>query len=501
MEKLAVIHLGSSKVNLTLAYHNQDGNYVVFHDVSEPVKIVDDFDGEGLLRMARSNEALVVLKMFRMMCEVNKVSNIYAVGSHSLKTLKNYRSFLDEIYNITGFKFRILEENEELSNLYCGVVNSLDIPKGIIFNISGGSTRIVQYSRRNIVNQVVIPFGSYEVAKSLENASSTSEGCDAMVKKFRDSLMEIDWLRNIDPEYSFIGVGNSFLNAGKLYRKLRKYPVDIAHNYVMSNGQFDDVLKLIKTLEIDKTKKVKGISSERADIFAAGICMTKAIFDVCKFENLTVSERGMNLGFVLGNVISTEKPVSDLLGYSLDNISSFYEGEYSNSKQVGELALILFRQLKVLHKLPRGYTKILRIASAMHDCGQRIKFYEHEKNSFHILLNSEIYGVSHREIVMASFVSACQNLSDFDLAEWIKYKDILLEEDLDAMRKLALIVRLAEALDKSHRNVVQDVSCDILGDSVIMKTIVTMDASIEIRETAKIGQDFRKVYKKTLEVL
>ena len=111
MEKLAVIHLGSSKVNLTLAYHNQDGNYVVFHDVSEPVKIVDDFDGEGLLRMARSNEALVVLKMFRMMCEVNKVSNIYAVGSHSLKTLKNYRSFLDEIYNITGFKFRILEES------------------------------------------------------------------------------------------------------------------------------------------------------------------------------------------------------------------------------------------------------------------------------------------------------------------------------------------------------------------------------------------------------
>jgi hypothetical protein len=66
---------------------------------------------------------------------------------------------------------------------------------------------------------------------------------------------------------------------------------------------------------------------------------------------------------------------------------------------------------------------------------------------------------------------------------------------------LALIVRLAEALDKSHRNVVQDVSCDILGDSVIMKTIVTMDASIEIRETAKVGQDFKKVYKKTLEVL
>lgn len=503
MEKLAVIHLGSTKINLTLSYLNQEGNYVVFQDMSEPVKIVDDFDGEGLLRMARSSEALVVLKMFRMMCEVNKVTNIYAVGSHSLKTLKNYRSFLDEIYNITGFKFRILEEDEELSNLYCGVINTLDIPKGVIVNVSGGSTRIVQYNRRNIVNQVVIPFGSYEVAKSLEGAASVAEGCDLMVKKFVESIREIEWLRDIDPEFSFVGVGNAFLNAGKLSRKLRKYPVDIAHNYSMTNSQFDDIFKLIKTLDIDKTKKVKGISSERADVFAAGICMTKAIFDVCKFEQVTVSERGMNMGFLLGNVMQgiIEKPLSDLLGYSLENIRAFHDGEFSNSKQVNELSLILFRQLKVLHKLPRGYIKILRIASAMHDCGQRIKFYDHEKNSFHIILNSELFGVTHREIVMASFVSACQNLSDFDLAEWIKYKDVLTDEDLDAMRKLALIVRLAEALDKSHRSVVQDVSCDILGDSVIMKTIVTMDASIEIRETAKVGQDFRKVYKKTLEVL
>ena len=137
----------------------------------------------------------------------------------------------------------------------------------------------------------------------------------------------------------------------------------------------------------------------------------------------------------------------------------------------------------------------------MHDCGQRIKFYDHEKNSFHVILNSEVLGATHREIVLAAFASASQNLSDFSLTEWIKYKDILLEEDLDAVRKLSLIVRLAEALDKTHRGVVQDISCDILGDSVIMKTIVTIDASIEIREALKSSQDFKKVYKKTLEVL
>lgn len=503
MGKIAIVDLGSSKIDLILANVLPTGNFAVFEEMSETVKIVNDFDGEGLLRIARSNEALTILKMYKMVCEVNKIEDIIAIGSHNLKNLKNYRSFMDEIYNTCGFKFKILSEEEELNALYNGVVNSLDIPKGVIFNVSGGSTKIVQYNRRNILNQVIIPFGTYTMAKVMDEVSDPKQACDKMVQNFGKELAKIEWLKNVEPEYAFIGVGNAFVNAGMIGRKIKKYPLDVSHNYVMTQKELNGVFDFVKTLDIDKTKKIKGISAERSDVFASGICMIKAIFDMQNFENLTISTKGMKEGFIYNSVVpvTNEKPISDLLGYSLDNIKTFYDNEYNNSKQVSELALILFRQLKVLHKLPRGYIKVLRIASVMHDCGQRIKFYDHERNSFYVILNSEILGATHREIILASFVSASQNLSDFNLAEWIKYKDILQEEDLEAVRKLSLIVRLAEALDKTHRGVVQDISCDILGDSVIMKTIVTIDASIEIREALKSAQDFKKVYKKTLEVL
>ena len=503
MEKIAIVDLGSSKIDLILANVLPTGNFAVFEEMSETVKIVNDFDGEGLLRIARSNEALTILKMYKMVCEVNKITNIIAVGSHNLKNLKNYKSFLDEIYNTCGFKFKLMTQEEELNALYNGVINSLDVPKGIIFNISGGSTRIVQYNRRNILNQTVIPFGTYTIAKVMDEVSDPEKACEKMTKSFAKELDKIDWLKNIEPEYAFVGVGNSFTSTGILSRKIRKYSLDASHNYVMAKKDLTNVYDLVKTLDLDKTKKIKGLPSERSDVFASGVCMIKAAFETCNFENVVVSTKGMNEGIIYNSVVpgTNEKPISDLLGFSLENIKSFYDSDYNNSNQVSELALILFRQLKVLHKLPRGYTKVLRIAAAMHDCGQRIKFYDHEKNSFHVILNSEVLGATHREIVLAAFASASQNLSDFSLTEWIKYKDILLEEDLDAVRKLSLIVRLAEALDKTHRAVVQDISCDILGDSVIMKTIVTIDASIEIREALKSSQDFKKVYKKTLEVL
>ena len=85
--------------------------------------------------------------------------------------------------------------------------------------------------------------------------------------------------------------------------------------------------------------------------------------------------------------------------------------------------------------------------------------------------------------------------------DWIRYKDILSEEDLDAVRKIGMIIKLADALDKSKNSVVEDINCDILGDSVILKTVVTGDASFEIMLANKIAPSFKKIFKKNLQVI
>ena len=505
MEKIAIIDIESSKIDFFIVHYNQNGNFTVTEEMSEPIRIIEDLDGDGMLKSSRSNEALSILKMYKVLCDVNKITNIVAYMSNSIKNLKNYRSFIEEIYNSIGIKAKLLSPEEEISALYSGIINAIDMPKGVVVMICGASTKLLQYNRRNILNQAVLPIGTYEIARLMEGVSSTEAACEIMTNRFKEELLKIEWLKTIDQEeYGFIGTGNAFLNVGALSRKIRKYPVELAHNYVLSNESFHSVYDLVKTLEIDKTKKIKGVSNDRADIFASGVCMIKALFEILCQDNCVISTKGIKEGFICSNVSNylSDRPIADLLGFSLDNIESYYDGEdMVNAKQVGNLALILFRQLKVLHKLPRNYIKVLRIASILHDCGRRIRFADHEKNSFNVVLNSDLLGVSHREIILAAFVCASQNLNDFSLAEWIKYKELLLDEDLEAMRKLAVIVKLAEALDKTKRSVVQDVSCDILGDSVIMKTIITMEASIEIREALKSAQDFKKVYKKSLEVL
>ena len=70
-----------------------------------------------------------------------------------------------------------------------------------------------------------------------------------------------------------------------------------------------------------------------------------------------------------------------------------------------------------------------------------------------------------------------------------------------AVKKLSVILKIAEALDITGFGNVTDISCDILGDSVIMKTIVKEDASFEINYSMLCGSEFKKAFGKNLEVL
>jgi exopolyphosphatase/guanosine-5'-triphosphate,3'-diphosphate pyrophosphatase len=77
-----------------------------------------------------------------------------------VRRAKNQRSFLDEIQASCNIKLRVLSEEEEAILVYRGVINTMDIPKGVILEIGGGSTKIIYYNRRNLLNYVSLPFGA-----------------------------------------------------------------------------------------------------------------------------------------------------------------------------------------------------------------------------------------------------------------------------------------------------------------------------------------------------
>ena len=173
----------------------------------------------------------------------------------------------------------------------------------------------------------------------------------------------------------------------------------------------------------------------------------------------------------------------------------------AHAEQTFNLCVQLFKQLRVLHKFPRAYVKVLRVCAMLHDIGSTFKFYNNAKHTAYMILNSNLYGISHRDLVLAALVTDVNNKEGTNYTEWAKYNCILSPEDVEAVKKLSVILRLATALDFGMRNAVTELSCDVLGDSVIMKTELTCDAELELKAANLLGVDFKKVFKKNLEIL
>jgi exopolyphosphatase/guanosine-5'-triphosphate,3'-diphosphate pyrophosphatase len=504
LEKIGIIDLGSNSARLVIVDLFADGYFMVVDELKESIRLGQDMERDGFLKPQRVTETIKTLKMFRKLCDASGVSRIIAVATAAVRRAKNQRSFLDEIQASCGIKVRVLSAEEEAIYVYRGVINTMDIPKGLILEIGGGSTKIVYYNRRNILNHATLPFGAVTLSSLFsEDGLKPEEQAIKIEEYFTEQLKTIEWINEVDPDTQMIGVGGSFRNLFKIAKMVHKYPLDTVHNFNMLTEDFIPVYDMIKVLDIDKKKKIKGLSADRADILPAALSLIKSFISFFKFDNFTISGAGLREGIMFNQAmpVTEEKPISDVLNYSLTTLVKYYGCEEKHVEHVVNLSIQLFKQLRVLHKFPRQYLRVLKVAATLHDCGMRIKYYNHQRHSCYMILNSNLYGVSHREIVLAAFVACCHKKEDINAYEWARYRDILNEDDLEIVKRLGVMLRIAESLDRSMSGTVKSINCDILGDSVIMKTEVDGDATLEIRNAMAAATEFRKSFHKNLEIL
>lgn len=502
MEKIAVIEIKTTTVKLEIVDVIRNKYFEVSRSMEMPINLTKDFYGDMFIKPTVTKEISSILAVYKKIIEQNECSETICYVTDIVSEAKNQNGFLNELSVISGFKFEVMTSEVEMNGVYSAVINSFNRPKGVIINISEYNTELVAYNRRNIISKVIIPYGNIKLYE--ECADKSFEDREAFIKEVVDKMIAESGLKDgLPEEFDLIGTGVVFRDFGTVCRKAKKYPIDLAHNFVASKDDFEKVYNLIKGYDVNSSTKIKGISLHNSKYFPMGLQIAKAILDNFDNTEFAISKLDKIDGILFNKVIALtlEKPISDTLGYSLQMINDFYDRKPNNSQHVYEISMILFKQLKVLHKLPRPYVKVLRIASYLVNSGYRVDLENAERVVFDIIKNSVIYGVGHNDIILAAFVALSKNPDNFNLSEWVRFKEYLTEEDLMAVKKLSVILKVAESLDITGFGLVTDISCDILGDSVIMKTMVEGDASFEINYTMLTGSDFKKAFGKNLEVL
>ena len=190
LERIAIIDLGSNTARLLLVDVLENGHFQIVDQLKESPRIGEGMERDGFLKPARIQETIKTLKMFRKLCDVNGIERIIAVATAAVRRAKNQRSFLDEVSATCGIKLRVLSAEEEAIYVYRGVINTMDIPKGLILEIGGGSTKIVYYNRRNLLNYETLPFGAITLTELFAGDGLTLEEHAEKVEEFIRQVKE-----------------------------------------------------------------------------------------------------------------------------------------------------------------------------------------------------------------------------------------------------------------------------------------------------------------------
>ena len=111
--------------------------------------------------------------------------------------------------------------------------------------------------------------------------------------------------------------------------------------------------------------------------------------------------------------------------------------------------------MKSVHGLDHRKRLILELSSILHDCGYYVNSKQHLLSTFSLIKHMDIYGMTDEEMLITAYIA---RYNEYDTPNYDDIEFILLSEEKQLIvSKLVAIFRLANALDKSQKQKLDDV--------------------------------------------
>lgn len=164
----------------------------------------------------------------------------------------------------------------------------------------------------------------------------------------------------------------------------------------------------------------------------------------------------------------------------------------AHARHVARLSLSLFDQLGPLHELGAADRRILLGGALLHDIGKFVADRKHHKHSFYLIAHSELPGFAPREVLLVALVARYHRRA-------LPRKSHPGTSELDAeerrrVTRLAALLRLADALDREHRQAVARLDARLRDDVVELEAHGRGELTLEQRAVRKKSDLFEKAF-------
>ena len=479
----AAIDIGSYEVSMKIFEISRRIGFREINDVRYQLELGRGTYAVGRLEMETVDELCEILNDFKRMMADFGVESWRACATSSLRELKNPTIILEQIYQRTGIRVEILSNAEQhflgyksIAAIESGFKKA--IQKGTaILDIGGGNLQVSLFDKDALVLTQSIRMGSLRIRQRLKDLEKTTPHYDRLVEEFiRNDLMSFQRLYLKDKEISNLILMGDFLTDTIFQEKS-------GENIITKTEFLKKYDSIVNMSDYDLADSM-GLEPEYASLIIPNMVIIRNFIELFQAEALWIPGVSL-LDGIAYDYAEKNKYLKSAHNFENDilvasrNIARRYSSGKDHLTGTCDLALDIFDSTKKIHGMGKRERLLLQISVLLHDCGKYISMTDVAEYSYQIIMATEIIGLSTEERqVIASVVR--YNTKEFGCYEEINRETAMSREEYLLTAKLAAILRLANAMDRSHYQKVKALNVKLKDRTLYLIIDSVKDVSLEL---------------------
>ena len=498
-KRFAAIDVGTNSIHMIVAEAREGGGYRVVDREKEMVQLgLSSLDGQPLTDEA-IDRGVAALTRMNGIAQRWEVDEVIAVATSAVREAPNRRDFLRRVKNEAGVRIRIISGEEEADYIFRAVRTAVDIGSStaLCIDIGGGSTELVVGTTDEIYFTASEPLGSLRLAQ-------------------RFALTDRALARNIQQCRDFVR-----RRAAKPAKQIRRLGIDMVVGTSgtiqalasiccqtadpngsgalreLSREKLAELLPQLAAMTAAERAERFSIDMRRATTIVAGAIALDELMTLVHANTIIACPVAMREGIVESRIAKlnrTSKGGGSLRRKSVNALAQRTDCDLRHASHVARLASRIFDQTRELHGLDDGARELLRVAAVLHESGMHISDRGHHRHTYYLIRHADLRGFTEEQLLVIANVARYYRKSPPD-PEHPNFAE-LTPEMQNEVQRLSAILRIAEALDRGHRQRVRDVAVRAKNRKLVFVARTRSDASVEITSAVKRAKFFASLFEK-----
>ena len=499
VKTFAAIDVGSYALELKIFEISTRNGIKEIDNVCYQLDLGTDSYATGKLGYDKLEELCRILKDFGRIMKQYKVDAYRAYGTSAIREIKNKMIVLDQIEQRTGIHIDTISNSEQrfldYKSIACKETSLEEIMEKdtAVIDIGGGSIQLSLFENGTLVTTQNMKLGVLRLQESLNHLNARTSQYENLIDEMVSSQISVfKKLFLKDKSIKNLIVVDDYLSA-IVDRKIAKI-----EGRVFDIPTAAQLMELMRTHSDRDLAKLLDVSEDSVHLAFISFVLVNRVCKATNGERIYVPDVTLCDGMAYeygeeNKLISIKHNFEQDIIACAKNISKRYMGSRKRSETLEQIAMNIFEAMKKIHGLDKRAGLLLRLAALLHDCGKYISLANLGECSYNIIMSTEIIGLSHTEREIVANVVKYNHL-EFDYYESMNKGTNLAKEDYMIIAKLTAILKLANGLDRSHKQKFKDVRIVLKEQELVITVDTPVDITLERGLFKHRAEFFKEVY-------